>query len=158
MRAVIAGSFDPVTVGHLDIIKRASSMFDSICVAVCINSDKPGYFSPKLRYEMLKAACDGIENVFVDTCDGLLTEYTERHGISIIVRGIRDASDLPYEMMLSNINRSLRNHPDTIFVPSKPEHSHISSSYVRDMIKYRENLDGILPDPAIQILKEKKLL
>lgn len=102
---------------------------------------------------MLLAACHDIPNVVVDVCEGLLAAYTEEHGISVIVRGVRDASDVPYEMMLATINRGLRNHPDTVFLPTRPEHSHISSSYVREMIRYGEPLQGILPHEVIPLIR-----
>lgn len=158
MKAVITGSFDPITVGHLDIIKRASEMFDEVCVLICINSEKPGKFTPEIRKEMAALSTVELKNVTVDVCYGLMTEYTEKNGYQVIVRGIRDIGDISYEMMLATINRSLRNHPETVFIPSKPEHSHISSSYVRDMIKYKEDISGILPDAVINVLKNNGLI
>lgn len=154
MKAVFSGTFDPITVGHLDIIKRASAMFDEVCVLVCSNSEKKSSFSIEKRTEMVKSATSNIRNIKIDTCCGLLAEYTEKNGYDVIIRGIRDSGDISYEMMLATINRSLRNHPETIFIPSKPEHSHISSSYVRDMIKYGESLDGIVPDSVIKIISK----
>ena len=152
MKALISGTFDPVTVGHLDVIRRAAAMFDEVYAVVFNNTEKTCLFDLDTRYAMLKAACEGLANVTVDICDGLLAAYTEAHDIGVIVRGIRDASDVPYEMMLSTINRGLRNHPDTIFVPAKPEYFHISSSYVRNMLRYGEKLEELVPEGAIGIL------
>lgn len=153
MKAILSGSFDPVTVGHLDIIRRAAAMFDTVYAVVCRNSEKSSHFTAEERQAMLVAACEGIPNVVVDVCEGLLAAYTEAHGISVIVRGVRDASDMPYEMMLATINRGLRNHPETVFLPTKPEHSHLSSSFVRDMIRYGEPLEGLLPDAVIPMVR-----
>lgn len=153
MKAVITGTFDPITLGHLDIIERASKIFEKLTVLICENGEKSTMFTSSQRIDMAKAACSHIKNVDVDICSGLLTEYTEKNKISVIVRGIRDALDTPYEMMLSTINRSLRNSPDTVFIPAKPEHNHISSSFVREMIKYGEPLDKILPSSIIEIIK-----
>lgn len=153
MKAILSGSFDPVTVGHLDVIRRAAAMFDTVYAVVCRNAEKKSFFPVEERQAMLLAACHDIPNVVVDVCEGLLAAYTEEHGISVIVRGVRDASDVPYEMMLATINRGLRNHPDTVFLPTRPEHSHISSSYVREMIRYGEPLQGILPHEVIPLIR-----
>ncbi len=154
MKAVFTGSFDPITNGHIDIIKRASTMFDELHVLVCINSEKKWMFDEAQRTQMVKLACEGLDNVKVAVCEGLLTEYTEKNGISVIVRGVRDANDLSYEASLATINRGLRNHPETVFLPSKAEYSHISSTYAREMIKYGENLTDALPLSVIKYLKE----
>lgn len=153
MKAIFSGSFDPITIGHLDIIERASKMFDTLYVGICVNSEKKSTFSLDDRRKMADKACEGLSNVKVVTVNGLLAEFTEANDISVIVRGLRDSSDLSYEMPMAVINRSLRNHPETIFVPTKPEHSHISSSYVKDMIKYGESVDTLLPESVIKFIK-----
>ncbi len=154
MKAVFTGTFDPITNGHLDIIKRAAAIFDELHVLLCVNSEKKGMFDRNEREQMVNLACDGVPNVTVAVCQGLLTEYTEKNGIQIIVRGVRDGNDLSYESSLATINRGLRNHPETIFLPSKAEYSHVSSTYARDMIKYGENLTDALPLSVIEFLKE----
>ncbi len=154
MKAVFSGSFDPITNGHIDIIKRASRMFDELHVLLCINSEKKGMFTEEQRVRMAELACEGIDNVKVAVCLGLLTEYTENNGISVIVRGVRDGNDLSYETSLATINRGLRNHPETVFLPSKAEYAHVSSTYARDMIKYGEDLSDALPLSVIEYLKE----
>ena len=154
MKAVFTGTFDPITNGHVDIIKRAANMFDELHVLLCSNSEKKGMFTEEQRAAMVKLACDGIGNVKVAVCEGLLTEYTEMNDIPFIVRGVRDGNDLSYEASLATINRGLRNHPETVFLPSKPELSHISSTYARDMIKYGEGLTDALPLSVIEYLKE----
>ncbi len=152
MNAVFTGSFDPVTLGHLDIIKRAASMFDTLYVVLCANSEKKCTYSEDQRLKMLALACENVNNVKIDKCNGLLAEYTEKNHISYIVRGIRDTNDLSYELSLATINRSLRNNPETVFIPSKPEYSHVSSTYARDMIKYGEDLNNVLPESVINYL------
>ncbi len=154
MKALISGTFDPVTVGHLDMIRRAASLFEEVYAVVFNNTEKKCLFDLDTRCAMLRAACEGLDNVKVDVCDGLLATYTEEHGIGVIVRGVRDGSDVPYEMMLATINRGLRNHPDTVFIPAKPENFHISSSFVKNMIQYGEDLTAILPEGALPILKD----
>ncbi|MBE6636591.1 MAG: pantetheine-phosphate adenylyltransferase [Ruminococcaceae bacterium] len=158
MKALISGTFDPITVGHLDVIRRAATMFDEVYAVVFNNTEKSCRFDLNTRCAMVKAACEGLDHVTVDVCDGLLAAYTEAHDIGVIVRGVRDASDVPYEMSLSTINRGLRNHPDTVFIPAKPEYFHISSSYVRNMLKYGESLVGIVPERALAVLDAAGLL
>ena len=155
MKAVFTGSFDPITNGHVDIIERASKMFDELHVLICVNSKKQGMFSIEQRTEMVKLACGNIQNVTVAICEGLLAEYTEKNGITVIVRGVRDGNDLSYEASLATINRGLRNHPETVFLPARAEYSHVSSTYARDMIKYGEDLKDALPETVIQYLKDK---
>ncbi|MBQ7124903.1 MAG: pantetheine-phosphate adenylyltransferase [Clostridia bacterium] len=155
-KALVSGSFDPVTLGHIDVIKRASKLFDEVFVVVFNNTEKKFLFTLEERKKMLELSCKKYQNVIVDVCDGLLADYTEKHQISVIVRGIRDASDASYEIMLSTINRKLGNSPDTIFVPSKPEFFHVSSSYVKDMIKYHQPLSDIIPEEAIKFISEIK--
>ena len=154
MKAVFTGSFDPITNGHIDIITRAATIFDELHVLICVNSEKKGMFTVDQRTEMVKLACREIENVEVALCEGLLTEYTEKNGISVIVRGVRDGNDLAYEASLATINRGLRNHPETVFLPAKAEYSHVSSTYARDMIKYGEDLNDALPLSVIEYLKK----
>ncbi len=155
MKAVFSGSFDPITNGHVDIIKRASVIFDELHVLICINSEKKGMFDCADRIEMVELACNGIDNVKVAVCDGLLTEYTEINDISVIVRGVRDGADLSYEASLATINRGLRNKPETVFFPAKPEYSHVSSTYAREMIKYGEDLTDALPASVINYLNKE---
>lgn len=158
MKAVFTGSFDPITNGHIDIIKRASYIFDELHVLICVNSEKKGMFNEDQRIQMVKLACQGIDNVKVALCEGLLTQYTEENDIPVIVRGVRDGNDLSYESSLATINRGLRNHPETVFLPSKAEFSHISSTYARDMIKYGEDLTDALPLSVIEYLKNSGII
>ena len=154
MKAVFSGSFDPITNGHVDIIERAALIFDEIHVLICVNSEKKGMFDSQTRTEMVKRACAGIKNAKIAVCEGLLTEYTEKNGISVIVRGVRDGNDLSYEASLATINRGLRNKPETVFLPAMAEFSHVSSTYAREMIKYGEDLTDALPLSVIEYLKE----
>ncbi len=151
-KALVSGSFDPVTVGHLDLIKRASEIFDTVYVVAFANTEKKYLFEAEERKKLLELACEGITNVIIDLYDGLLADYTEKNGIQTIIRGVRDPLDTSYEIMLSTINRGLGNSPDTVLLPTKAEYSHISSSYVRDMIKYRQSLYGIVPDNTVEYI------
>lgn len=155
MKAIITGSFDPITLGHLDIIKRASLMFGEIYVGICENSEKKSLYTLEERKAMAELACEGIENVKVEIVHGLLAKFTEENGISVIVRGLRDSLDLSYEMPMAVINRSLHNNPETVFLPTKPEHSHISSSYVRELLKHGEDVSAYLPEGVYNYIRNK---
>lgn len=152
-RALIAGSFDPVTSGHLDIIKRAAEMFETIYVVCFNNSGKKNMFTSAQREEMLNIACKDIENVITASHDGLLADFAKEHDISIIIKGIRDSNDLAYELDLATINRTIDPELDTIFMPARPELTHISSSFVRDIIKYGRYIKGILPEGVEEYIK-----
>ena len=153
MKALFSGTFDPVTCGHVDLIRRAASLFDEVYAVVFNNTEKTAMFTLSERCAYLKAACRGFDNVTVDVCDGLLAAYTEAHGIGVILRGVRDASDVAYEISLATINRGLRNRPETIFLPSAPAFSHVSSTYARNMIQYRESLTGVIPEEALALMR-----
>ena len=155
MKALISGTFDPVTVGHVDLIRRAAALFDEVYAVVFDNTEKTTLFSSDERLAYLAAACRDIPNVKVDVSSGLLAAYTEAHGIGVIVRGIRDSSDAAYEISLAAINRGLHNAPETIFLPADPALSHISSTFARNLIRYGEPLDGVLPDPVLDLLKKE---
>lgn len=155
MKALVSGSFDPITVGHLDVIERAARIFDSVTVAICLNGEKRVMFDAEQRLLMVKLACSHLKNVNVDVCSGLLAEYTEKNGIDYIVRGIRNGDDAAYEVSLAEINRSLRNKPETVILPTRKEYLHISSTFAREMIKYSEPLEGIIPDGVIEYLKSQ---
>lgn len=150
--ALITGSFDPVTVGHTDIIKRTAELFDSVTVALCHNTEKRYMFTLDEREQLLSLAVADMKNVNVTVCRGLVADLATDVGASVIVRGIRNSVDSAYETDMATINRGLGSHPETIFLPAKPEFLHISSSYVRDMIKYRQPLDGIIPENATKYL------
>lgn len=152
-KALIAGSFDPVTSGHLDIIKRAAEMFETIYVVCFNNSSKKNMFTPDQREDMLKIACKDIDNVITASHEGLLADFAKEHGISIIIKGIRDSNDLAYELDLATINRTIDPELDTIFMPARPELTHISSSFVRDVIKYGRYIKGILPSGVEEYIK-----
>lgn len=138
-KAVISGSFDPITIGHLDVIKRASAMFDEVYVAVCCNTEKGGgMFSAEERLTLASAAVsalDGVGNVKVEICRGLLVDYARERGIGFIVRGARTSSEFESESAMAAINRELGG-VETVILPARAELSHYSSTYARDLIIY----------------------
>ena len=155
--AMLTGSFDPVTVGHVDLIERAAKMFDFVYVAIMSNGEKNshsgGMFSYDERLIILETAIQslsfhGIKNVKAEICEGLASDYAAARGISYIVRGARCASDFDYEYSLASIMKRFSPDLETVILPAKPEIACVSSTYVRELLKYSCSLDGAMPDFA----------
>jgi pantetheine-phosphate adenylyltransferase len=153
-RAVCPGSFDPITNGHLDIIERASKFFDEVIVAVGINPSKNRLFEPDERVEMIREATVGIENVRVETFEGLIVEFCKTHGVQAIVKGLRAVSDFDYELQMGQMNRSLAD-VDTLFMPADPHYSFLSSSLVKEVATYGGDVAGLVPEAVLRRLRER---
>ena len=143
-RAVCPGSFDPVTNGHIDIIARASGLFDEVVVAVGVNKSKNRLFEADERIDMLRQACAGYANVSVDGFSGLLTTFCTERGISAIVKGLRAVSDFDYELQMAQMNSSLTD-VETVFVPTSPEYSFLASSLVKEVATFGGDVSGLVP-------------
>ena len=143
-RAVCPGSFDPVTNGHIDIISRASGLFDEVVVAVGVNASKNRLFDADERIDMLREACAGYANVSVDGFTGLLTTFCEERGIAAIVKGLRAVSDFDYELQMAQMNSSLTD-VETVFVPTSPEYSFLASSLVKEVAMFGGDVSGLVP-------------
>ena len=143
-RAVCPGSFDPVTNGHIDIVSRASFLFDEVVVAVGVNKSKNRLFSAEERIEMLAEACRDFPNVKVDGFTGLLTTFCQERGIHAIVKGLRAVSDFDYELQMAQMNSSLANI-ETVFVPTSPEYSFLASSLVKEVAMFGGDVSGLIP-------------
>jgi pantetheine-phosphate adenylyltransferase len=150
-RAVCPGSFDPVTNGHLDIVSRASDLFDEVTVAVLFNKGKEGLFSVDERLEMLRVVAQDYTNVEVDAFHGLLVDFCTSHGISTIVKGLRAVSDFDYELQMAQMNRSLAG-VETVFVPTSPEYSFLASSLVKEVAAYGGDVSGLIPGHVLERL------
>ncbi len=153
-KALIPGSFDPATLGHLDIIRRASELFDSVTVLAMQNAKKQSVFSLEERSEILKAMTAGLGNVSVDAFDGLCADYVRRNGITVIVKGIRSPADLTYEQEIASVNRMLCG-VETLFLPSLPQHSHISTSVGLHLISLGADASAFFTAEVISRLEEK---
>lgn len=155
-RVLIPGSFDPVTIGHYDVIERCSRMFDEVYVVVFQNTEKKGkgIFTGSDCFEMMKIAVKDLPNVKADITDKLVVDYAKEHNVDFIIKGIRDTIDFEYEYDLFVINRSIGGY-DTIFMPSLPEYKHISSTFVRDMIKYGRDVTPYVPKGVAEFIKGK---
>ena len=149
-KAVCSGSFDPVTKGHIDIIERASRMFDEIIVCVFYNPGKvTSLFSPKERVEMLKAATSHLPNVRVTSCSGLLNEFCEKEQASFIVRGLRAFTDFE-ALLLKKINESL----ETVFIMTNANYSYISSSGVRELLAFDGDINQLVPAGVAELINK----
>ena len=152
--AVFAGTFDPFTVGHLDIVRRASTHFETLYVSVCPNPGKQlPRFSLEQRLELIRDAVRGIANVRVAHFEGLLVEHCRLIGADCIVRGIRSGQDVEYERMLEAVNKKLDSRIETIFLLSKPEYCHISSSLVRQLMDINIGIEDLVPNAENGIFK-----
>lgn len=143
--AVCSGSFDPVTLGHLDIIKRGAAVFDKVIVGVLNNINKQPLFTVEERVEMLKESTKDMNNVSIDSFDGLLIDYMKKVNANVILRGLRAISDFEYEMQIASMNRKLDNGIETFFIMTNNEYSFLSSSIIKEVAKYHGNITGLVP-------------
>ncbi len=148
-RAVFAGSFDPVTTGHIDIVERAAAMFDELIVCICHNVQKEGCFPLDDRVQFLREAVAHVPNARVDVFSGLLTDYMKQQNARVVVRGLRSVKDFEYEENHAAMVRHLMPESDTIFLLTRPDLTFVSSSGVRELIRFRAPVEGIVP-PAVE--------
>ncbi len=154
--AVYPGSFDPVTLGHLDIIRRAASMFDRLNVTVMINTAKTPLFLTEERVNMLQEATADIGNVTVDSYHGLLIDYCKAHGIHVAIRGLRAITDFEYELQIAQTNRELSHGAlDTLFLTTDIRYSYLSSSAVREVASFGGDISSCVPPFVAPLLYEK---
>lgn len=153
--AVVPGSFDPITKGHLDIIKRAADIFDTVYVAVLNNSSKQSLFSIEERMALIAEVTGSFPNVRIESSSGLLIDYAKAKNAKAIVRGLRAVSDFEYEMQITSMNRVLDESIETFFIMTKNQYSFLSSSIVKEVAKYGGNVSELVPAVVEQALKEK---
>lgn len=148
-RCVYPGSFDPITNGHLDIIERASRLFDEVVVAVLINVDKKGLFDIKEREKLISKAVEPYKNVKVNSFNGLLIDFMREKEASVIIKGLRTVSDFEYEFQMALMNNKLDSNIETFFMMTKAENSYLSSSSVKQVAKFGGSIEGLVPDEII---------
>jgi pantetheine-phosphate adenylyltransferase len=146
--AICPGSFDPITYGHLDIIGRASALYDEVVVAVLVNHTKASLFTVEERMEMIREVTKVFPNVRVDSWSGLLVEYCKAHGIPAIVKGLRAVSDFDYELQMAQMNHQLAGI-ETVFISTSPQYSFLSSSLVKEIAKYGGDVSGYVPPSVL---------
>ena len=147
-RVVCPGSFDPITFGHLDIIERASALFDEVVIAVLVNKTKKTLFTVDERLEMISEVTTQYPNVRVDSWSGLLVDYCERHDVKAIVKGLRAVTDFDYELQMSQINLQLKG-VETLFMSTAPQHSFVSSSLVKEIATFGGDVAPYVPASII---------
>jgi pantetheine-phosphate adenylyltransferase len=151
-RCVCPGSFDPVTNGHLDVLARASRLYDEVTVAVLVNPGKSGLFEVPERIEMLREVTAELGNVRVDSFEGLLVDYCRERGIPVVVKGLRAVSDFDYELQMAQMNHRLTGL-ETFFVATNPEYSFLSSSLVKEVARWGGDVGGLVPDAVLARLR-----
>ena len=152
--AVFPGSFDPITNGHIDIVRRFAPLFDKIIVAVGINSAKKGLFSLEQRLEWLEEVFANDPNIDVGSFEGLTVNFCKKENAQYLVRGLRNASDFDYEKTISQLNNIIGDNVETVFFISKPEYSHISSTIVREIIKGKGDISTFVPEFMAEAINE----
>src|SRR5699024_301779 len=153
--AVVPGSFDPITNGHLDIITRAAKVFTEVHVVIMHNSAKTSLFTVEERIALIQEATKDLPNVTVDTSDGLMIEYAKKIGAVAVVRGLRAVTDFEYEMQITSMNRVLDEGIETFFIMTKNQYSFLSSSIVKEVAKYGGNISELVPPVVEKALTEK---
>lgn len=153
--AIYPGSFDPITKGHLDLLKNGSEIFDKVIIAVSRNSSKQPFLSVEERLKLIKESVSGLANVEVDSFDGLTVEYAKLKGANVILRGLRAVSDFEYEMQLSQTNSALCEDIKTIFLITKPKFNFISSSTVKDIALMGGDISKFVPEAVNSYLKQR---
>ena len=155
-KAIYPGSFDPVTLGHLDIIRRAAAIFDEITVSVLNNKGKSPLFSVQERVKILEEVTKDIPNVKVDSFDGLLVEHAMKSGADVVIRGLRAITDFEYELQLAQTNRKLCDRVDTVFLTTSLDYAYLSSSTVKEVASYGGDISRFVP-PYVADLVYRKL-
>lgn len=155
--AVFPGSFDPVTLGHMDLIRRAAKMFDHLVIGVLINSAKQPLCTVEERIAMLEQLVRDLPGVTVQSFDGLLVDFVRETSADVVVRGLRTASDFEYELPLAQANYQLNPDADTVFLATAPEHSFISSGGVKEILRYHGDIRGMVPETVADWLLNTKI-
>ena len=155
-RALYTGSFDPMTNGHLDIITRSSQMFDELVVGVIVNPNKNPLFTREERVEMIQEVTSDLENVRVDSFEGLLADYVNRNHFDAVVRGLRATSDFEYEIQMAQMNACLFDKGiESVFLMTSPRYSFISSSMIKEVVSLNGCVDGLVPEHIMDRIKAK---
>lgn len=154
-KAVFPGTFDPITNGHLNIIQRASKLFDEVDVLIAVNKNKKCLFSSEERLEMVKSLVGQFKNVTVHTYDGLVVKYASETGAKVLIRGIRNSNDFAYEFDLSLMNHNLDPEVETLFIPTDQKFILLKSSAIKELAQFHGDISGMVPDNVEKALKEK---
>jgi len=154
--AIYPGSFDPVTNGHLDILKNAAEIFDRVIIAVAHNGEKKGFLPVEKRVELIKESIKDFNNVEVDAFEGLTIDYAKRNKAKVLIRGLRAVSDFEYEMQLSQTNSALCDEIKTVFLTTKPKYNFISSTTIKEILNNGGDISKFVPEPVYAYLQIRK--
>lgn len=154
-KAIFPGSFDPITYGHLDLIKRASKMFDELVVTVAKNTSKNGIFSFEERIELIEENIKDLHNVTVVMAEGLTVELAKKMGATVIVRGLRNSSDFNNESAIATMNHNLDKSIESVFLITKPKYQSVSSSLIKEIAHFNGDISEFVPDNVSKSLKKK---
>ena len=154
--AIYPGSFDPITKGHIDVLKKAAKIFDKVIIAVSVNPSKTGMFTLEERVEMIRQSIEGLEKVEVDSFTGLTAEYARSKGASAIIRGLRAVSDFEYEMQMAQMNNSIYDEIETVFLVPKSKYNFISSSIVKEVSRLGGDISKFVTPPVKKYLLDYK--
>lgn len=152
--AIYPGSFDPITNGHIDILKSGAEIFDKVIIAVSYNINKKGFLPIDVRTKLIEESVKDISNVEVDSFQGLTVEYAKKRNASVLLRGLRTSFDFEYEMQLSQTNNALYKDIKTVFLITRPEYNFISSSAVREILMNNGDISGFVPKAVFQYLSK----
>ena len=152
--AICPGSFDPITNGHIDIVKRSLRIFDEVIVAVAVNLKKKPLFPIEKRVKLIQESLKGLDNVKIEAFNGLLVDYVKKKGGVAIVRGLRAVSDFEYEMQMALMNRRLDSDVETVFMMPSEEYSFLSSTMIKEIASFGGSVKGLVPEPVERALKE----
>lgn len=153
--AIYPGSFDPITKGHLDVLKRAADIFDKVIIVVSVNMNKKSFLPLEDKIMLIKEVCKDLNNVEVDSFDGLTIEYARKKNANVLIRGLRAVSDFEYEMQLSQANSALCSEIHTVFLITKPKYNFISSGTVREIALMNGDISKFVPEPVAKYLEQK---
>ena len=152
--AVCPGSFDPVTLGHVDVFERACAQFDEVIAAVLVNPNKKGMFNLEERIELIRESTEHLPNLRVESGSGLVVDFVKRHGMTAIVKGLRTGTDFEYELQMAQMNKHVAG-VDTFFVATAPRFSFVSSSLAKEVATFGGDVSELLPEPVNRRLLEK---
>ncbi len=158
IKAIFAGSFDPITNGHIDIIERAAKLFGELKIGVLINPNKSGLFPIEERLELIKESIKHIENIEVVFFEGLLVDYCKKNDITVLIRGIRSSADIAYELQMAHMNKELDSSIETVIIPTNTKYSFISSSLIKEVLRFNADIEGLVPQCVLEALKKKREL
>lgn len=154
-KVIFPGTFDPFSLGHLDVLCRLANIFEKVYISIAINLEKSPAFTLEERKKMIEKVIEGKDSIEIVAISGLVTEYMKNNGIKILARGIRNSEDLHYELKMAKMNKLLYPEMDTIFLNTSENYNYISSSLIKEILKFGGPIDGLVPEILIEDIKSK---